>query len=95
MPTSEPPFGIFFPKNRMTTNDTAGMSGTSHAWSRKNTGSALQHVDVVEIGAVQVAVDEQHHGQADADLGGGDGEHEQREHLAGDAVGRGRERDRG
>ena len=44
--------------------------------------SALQHVDVVEIGAVQVAVDEQHDREPDTDLGRGDREHEQREHLA-------------
>ena len=41
--------------------------------------SALQHVDVVEVGAVQVAVDEEHHREADSDLGRGDREHEQRE----------------
>ena len=43
---------------------------------------ALQHVDVVEVGAVQVAVDEQDDREPDTDLGRGDREHEQREHLA-------------
>ena len=62
------------------------MSGTSQAWSRKNTASALQRVDVVEVGAVQVAVDEQHDREADADFGRRDREHEEREHLAGDVV---------
>ena len=38
--------------------------------------------EVVEGDAAAVAVDEQHHGEADADLGGGDGDDEQGEHLA-------------
>ena len=56
----------------------------SQAWSRKHIGPAQPFISssVVEVDAVQVAVDEQHDGEADADLGGGDGDHEQREHLA-------------
>ena len=46
--------------------------------------SALHQVDLVEVDAPAVAVDEQDDGQADADLGGGDGDDEQGEHLAGD-----------
>src|SRR5579862_3086565 len=48
--------------------------------------SALQRVDVVEVGTMKVAVDQQHDREADADFRGGDREHEQREHLAGDRV---------
>ena len=48
--------------------------------------SALHRVELVESDAATVAVDEQDHGQADADLGGGDGDDEQREDLAGDVA---------
>ncbi len=44
-------------------------------------GSALHRVELVESDAATVAVDEQDEGEADADLGGGDRDHEQREHL--------------
>ena len=33
MPDSDPPFGSFFPKKRMTKNDSAGSSGISQAFS--------------------------------------------------------------
>src|SRR6185437_11491006 len=65
----------------MMTKDSAGISGTRYAWSRKNIASALQHVDVVEVGAVEVPVDEQHDREAYADFRGRDRQHEQREHL--------------
>src|SRR5438874_6213940 len=48
--------------------------------------SALQRVDVVEVGTVHVAVDEQHDREADADFRGRDREHEQREHLTDDTA---------
>ena len=35
-PTSEPWRGMRLPNSRITTNESAGISGTSHAWSRKN-----------------------------------------------------------
>src|SRR3954452_8937082 len=81
IPTSAPWRGKRLPSRRITTNESAGISGTSHAWSRKNIPSALQRVDVVEVGAVQVAVDEQDDGETDAHFRGRDRQHEQREHL--------------
>ena len=45
---------------------------------------ALHEVDVVEVDAPAVAVDEQDDGQADTDLGGGHGDDEQGEDLPGD-----------
>ena len=45
--------------------------------------SALQLFDAVEVGAVEVAVDEQHDREPDADLGRRDRDDEQREDLAG------------
>src|SRR5258705_3155115 len=76
-PTSDPWRGIFLPNSRITTNDTAGISGISHAWSRKNIEAlplALHRVDVVEVGAVEVSVDQQHDRKPDTDFRGGDGE---------------------
>src|SRR5947209_239385 len=77
------------PNSRITQKVTAGTSGIRNARSRKKPAcmcpvspSALQDVDFVGVGAVQVAVDEQHHREADTHLGRGDREHEQREHLA-------------
>src|SRR3954447_21711437 len=55
--------------------------------------SAPQLVDLVEIGTVQVAVDQQHDGEPDADLGGGDRDDEEGEDLTGDLVQVRRERD--
>src|SRR2546429_3531120 len=83
MPDSAPPFGIFFPKKRMTKNDSAGSRGMSQAFSASiRSALALHKVDLVEVDADPVAVDEQDDGQPDADLGGGDGDHEQGEDLA-------------
>ena len=60
------------------------MTGISQACSRNHIGaarSALHLGELVERDPAPVAVDEQHHGQADADLGGGDRDDEQGEHL--------------
>src|SRR6266536_1065693 len=90
---SSAPFrGRRFPKKRTATNPSAGSSGMIHAFC-SICPSALQLVHAVEVGAVQVPVDEQHDGEADAHLGGSDGDHEEREHLAGDVTGEGGERD--
>src|SRR3954466_4399087 len=45
--------------------------------------STLHEVDLGEVDRATVAVDEQDDGQSDADLGGGDGDDEQGEDLAG------------
>src|SRR2546426_4129874 len=81
-----PPSDSFLPKKRMTKNDSAGSSGINQAFSANIARSALHEVDLVEVDADPVAVDEQDDGQADADLGGGDGDHEQGEDLAGGGV---------
>src|SRR5215471_12734167 len=60
---------------------------------REHGGSALELVDAVEVRAVHVAVDQQHDGQADAHLGGGDRDDEQGEHLARDLLRERGERD--
>src|ERR1041385_272455 len=98
MPDSDPPLGSFLPKNRMTRNDSAGRSGISQAFAAMPASaawvtasvarsiSALHEVDLVEVDADPVAVDEQDDGQADADLGGGDGDDEEGEDLAGGVV---------
>src|ERR1044071_614706 len=49
--------------------------------------SALQFLDVVEVGAVQVAVDQQHDREAYTDLRGRDRQYEECEHLTDDAPG--------
>src|SRR3954452_14265034 len=90
MPDSEPPLGSFLPKNRMTTYDSAGSSGISHAFSARPADpaacvtasvarniSALHEVDLVQVDGDPVAVDEQDDGQAHTDLGRGDGDHEE------------------
>src|SRR5688572_15634924 len=98
MPDSAPPFGSFLPKKRMTTNDNAGSSGMSQAFSEMPAStawvtasvarniSALHEVDLVEVDADPVAVDEQDDRQSDAHLGGGDGNHEEGEDLPGGVV---------
>src|SRR4051794_24164880 len=91
-PIGAPLPGVRFPKNRISTNDSAGIAGNSQA-EFSTARSALHLVDFVEIRAVRVAVDQQHDRKADADLGGGDGDHEQGEHLAGDRGAEGGERD--
>src|SRR5919109_2678781 len=60
--------------------------GASVARSRRSIGSALHEVDLVEVDVDPVPVDEQDDGQADAHLGGGDGDDEQGEDLAGDVA---------
>src|SRR5687767_2880485 len=106
IPDSAPPLGSFLPKKRMTTNDSAGSSGMSQAFSARPADaaemavsaaaasifSALHQVDLVEIDADPVAVDEQDDGETHADLGGGDGDHEQGEDLSGGVVQPGGER---
>ena len=82
-PISAPFFGSRLPKNMITKNETAGIAGMSQALSSIG-ASALQLVDIVEVGAAEVAVDQEHDRQTDTDLGGGDRDHEQREHLPGD-----------
>src|SRR2546421_1733286 len=81
MPDSDPPLGSFLPKKRMTRNDKAGSSGISQAFSATPASvarsiSALHEVDLVEVDADPVAVDEQDDRQPDADLGDGDGDDE-------------------
>src|SRR6266478_6454467 len=58
MPTSEPFRGSRRPKKRMTRNETNGTAGISQALRRKNTPLPLHHVDVGEVDALLVAVDE-------------------------------------
>jgi hypothetical protein len=62
----------------------AGLDGPGSEQLR--TRSALHLVDLVEVDALSVPVDEQHDGEADADLGGGDGDDEQGEHLPDDVA---------
>src|SRR2546421_11855147 len=92
-PTQSPLLGSFLPKNRMTTNDSAGMRGMSQAFSAMDFRSALHEVDLVEVDADPVPVDEQHDGEADSDFGGGDGDDEEGEDLTGDVAELGREGD--
>src|SRR5579871_6236900 len=82
MPISDPSRGMRLPKNRIATNDSAGISGMSHAQLRKNTPLVLQHFEIVEIGRMEIAVNQQHNGETNAHFGRRDREHEQREHLA-------------
>src|SRR6478672_5841811 len=61
------------PKNRIRRNDAAMMAGTIQTLSRMlgiTSASALQEIDVVGVDALAVAVDHQHEGEADTDLGG-------------------------
>ena len=71
------------PNRMMTAKATPGISGISQACSRNQPAewttssaasirSALHFRELVERDALAVAVDQQHHRQADADLGGGD-----------------------
>src|SRR5947208_9960947 len=93
MPISEPFRGSRRPKNRMTRNETKGIAGISQALRRKNSASALNDVDVGEVDALLVAVDQEHDRQADADLGCRHCDHEQGEDLPGDVVVEGAECD--
>src|SRR6266511_35291 len=85
MPISAPFFGMRLPKKRIKKNEAAGSEGMIQAAS-SIVRSALQLVDFVEARAAQVPIDQQDDGKADADLGGRDGDHEQREHLPGDRL---------
>ena len=78
-----PFIGSRLPNRMMTTKATPGMSGISQAFSRNQPAdvvrsarapSALHLGQLVERDRAPVAVDQQHHRQADADLGGGDGD---------------------
>src|SRR3974377_57758 len=56
MPTSDPLRGRRLPNNKMTANDSAGMSGTSHALSRNHivgVSLVLQQLESVEIGLAE------------------------------------------
>src|SRR5919108_163715 len=86
MPTGAPPSGRRLPTSRMTTQAARGRAGTSQASSFIGLLSPAQQVDLVDVDRLAVAEDQQHDRQADADLGGGHGDHEQREHLAGDEL---------
>src|SRR5438552_5270816 len=92
IPISEPLRGRRFPIRRMRKNEIAGRAGMIQALS-STAASALQLVDLVEVGTVDVAVDEKDDRQPDTDLGGRDGDDEEREHLARHGAGERRERD--
>src|SRR5258708_2776609 len=68
-PNSAPFDGRRLPKNRITQNEAKGIAGTIQKWSRRNTQLTLHQVDAGDVDAAPVAVDQQHNGQADADLG--------------------------
>src|SRR3990172_8758140 len=61
------------------TRSTASPAKATRRWV---IGSPSHQVQFVDVGRRAVAEDEHDDRQADADLGGGDGDHEQREHLA-------------
>src|SRR5213592_3976361 len=90
MPISEPLLDMRLPKNTMRKNDTAGNDGISQAYLATPT-SPLQEVDLVDVDGLPVSVDQDHDGEADADLCGSDRDHEQRKHLPGELVEIGRE----
>src|SRR3981081_805116 len=73
---SAPLRGRCFPNSMTATNPSAGSSGMIQAF-RSMCPSALQLVDAVEVGTVQVPVDEEDDRQAHAHFGGGDRDHEQ------------------
>src|SRR6266516_2099688 len=92
IPISAPLPGRRLPKNTMRKKATAGSDGISH--EKRITGaSPFQEVDLVDVDRFAVPVDEDHDGQANPDLGGGNGDHEQGEDLAGDLPQVGGERD--
>src|SRR5919197_1069695 len=86
MPISAPCFGIRLPKNTMRKKEANGRTAMIQLYRINAWGllSPLQQVDLVDVDGLSVAVDQDHDGQADADLGRGHGDHEQREHLAGE-----------
>ena len=88
-PISAPLSGMRLPNRRMTKKPTVGMTGISQAFSRNHMASrsALHLGQLVERDRAPVAVDEQHHGQAHADLGGGHGDDVQGERLPAAASG--------
>src|SRR4029453_5821935 len=83
IPTAAPPPGRRLPTSRRTAQATRGRAGTSQASFSTDAPirSPAQQVDLVDVDRLPVAEDQQHDGQADADLGGGHGDHEQGEHL--------------
>src|ERR1700704_2713102 len=93
MPISEPFRGKRLPKARIAKNDAAMIAGMSHTQCRIIAASPPHRVDFVEVDRRAIAVEEQDDGEADADFRGGDGDDEQREHLADDAVVQGTEGD--
>ena len=83
MPISLPWKGRRLPTNRMRTNDTAGISGDDPGvFQEPLEPISPSSVDVVDVDAAAVAVEHQDDGEADADLGGRDGDDEQGEDLA-------------
>src|SRR3954454_14225140 len=83
-----------FPKNRISTNDAAMIAGSRYAWWRIIGRSSSAHrAELVEVDAAPVAVQQEDDGEADTDLGGRDGDDEQREHGADGVVLHGAERD--
>src|SRR3954451_11242496 len=71
------------PKNRITTNESAMVAGSKYAWCRIIGRSSSAHrAELVEVDAAPVAVQQEDDGEADPDLGGRDGDDEQREHRA-------------
>src|SRR5438874_11224380 len=96
MPISAPPLGSRLPKNTIRKNDAKGNAamiqlylitpGSGDDDQRSAYRSPLQQVDLVDVDGLAVAVDEDHDGQADADLGRGHSDHEEREHLPRDQL---------
>src|SRR3954451_22573419 len=86
IPTQSPWRGNRFPKRRMTQNETNGRAKMIQMLDSIGAALPLHEVDLGEVDRVAVAVDEQHDGQAHAHLGGGDGDHEEGEDLAGGRV---------
>ena len=80
--TSEPFIGRRLPNRMITKKAMPGMTGISQAFSRNHPvwnsaaihAAALHLAELVEADRTPVAVDEEHHAQPDADLGGGDGD---------------------
>src|SRR5207245_4046179 len=89
IPMSAPLPGARLPKNRISGKATAGSDGISQA--RRITGppespgcaehSPFEQAHLVDVDRLAVAVDQDHDGQADADLRGGDRNDEQGEDL--------------
>ena len=77
--------GMRLPNSRITTNDTAGMSGTNHAFSRSTSAQSLSPSSCRRRRGRHCAGCGRSAGRSepDPDFGRGDGEHEQGKHLTG------------